>query len=59
MSDRLTSQEAATILAALRRWQATTIFMERSLNEIATDMGTLTPLNNDEIDQLCEKINTL
>lgn len=55
MNDR----EHATVLAALRLWQ-----MQRerdipgSLMEVATDGHTLEPLTDDEIDALCERLNT-
>lgn len=51
-------RETATILAALRFWQHETSVAERSDNEIATDGGELDPMNDEEIDRLCERINS-
>ncbi len=57
-------RETATILAALRYWQrhqaracreAQTPLYE---DDIATEGGTLEPLDESEIDDLCERINT-
>jgi len=59
MSDRLSSRELATVLAALREWQMKSKMIDRCCNGIATDGGTLDPLGNTEICALCEKINTL
>lgn len=56
---RINERELATILAALRYWQATPDSFDRRLQiiDIATDGGTFTPLTDDEIDLLCESIN--
>jgi uncharacterized protein YaaW (UPF0174 family) len=56
-------REHATILAALRYWQrhqANSVGTGglRFEDNIATDGGTFKALNNDEIDDLCLKLNT-
>ena len=51
----LTNHELATVLAALRLWQRSRHPLD--LEEIATDEGALDPLDTDEIDSLCERIN--
>ena len=53
-----TSRELATVLAALRFWQGLTGMSIRIKDEIATDNDRHVPLNDLEIDALCEKINT-
>jgi hypothetical protein len=59
MSIDLNRREIATLLAALRYWQATPYRFDRGLQaDIATDHGTLTPLTADEIGDLCERLNT-
>ena len=54
-------RETATILAALRYWQARTLPAKperaEAIEEIATDGRTLDPLDEEEIDTLCEAIN--
>jgi hypothetical protein len=47
----------ATILEALRYYQRCTNPGDRQFFDIATDGGTLTPLDDDEIDSLCEELN--
>lgn len=49
-------REQATILAALRYWQAVG-FPPRRFVTIATDGDQVNPLTDDEIDSLCEKVN--
>lgn len=55
---KLSDQELNTVLAALRLWQ-----MQRerdipgSILEIATAGDTVDPLDSDEIDSLCERLN--
>lgn len=49
--------ELATILAALRLLQSMSQ-LPASLNEIMTDGGALAPLSLDQIDALCERLNT-
>lgn len=54
------ARELATILAALRYWQA---YGQQDagpvddFNDIATDGGTLEPLSADDIDALCMRLN--
>jgi hypothetical protein len=54
-------RETATILAALRYWQARSLpatpDQAEAIEEIATDGRTLEPLDEEEIDTLCEAIN--
>ena len=52
----LTREEIATMLAALRYWQNHRP-SNPELHEIATDGGTLAPLDSSDIDALCNKIN--
>tara|TARA_R110000868_G_scaffold237132_9_gene491622 strand:+ start:31258 stop:31761 length:504 start_codon:yes stop_codon:yes gene_type:complete len=58
----LTAQELATILAALRFYQQCGMGNPENrsapIHDIATDGGTILDLDGDEIDQLCEKLNT-
>ncbi len=63
----ITIAERDTILAALRMWQEQTkyqqehpdaIWVSHDLMEIATLGGDHEPLTNEEIDDLCERINT-
>ena len=56
MKDRLTSRELATVLAALRFWQSDTNMQQRYSDTVAND--GCSPLNDSEIDALCEKLNT-
>lgn len=48
--------ETATILAALRLLQAQPA-LPAAIEAIATDYGRVEPLDDTEIDQLCERIN--
>lgn len=50
----LTIQETCQVLAALRRWQGVE---EEWVQAVLNDSGQ-TPMTDDEIDDLCEKINT-
>jgi hypothetical protein len=52
----LDNRELGTVLAALRVWQGMGQ-VSQSIQDIATDGGTIEPLNNEEIDALCERIN--
>lgn len=52
---KFNARETATILAALRNWQATVPTEDRSNWPQICDTGT--PLNNQEINALAEKIN--
>lgn len=56
----LSNRELATILAALRYWQGMQLEDVRAFDceTIATDGGTLEPLEPEEIDALCERLNT-
>lgn len=56
-SPGLTPRELGTVLAALRLWQRLNGPPADDLMDIATDGGTLTPLDDDEIDALCERLN--
>lgn len=58
MTVELDDRELGTVLAALRLWQQTTGCHGRDVMEIATDGGTFEELGVDEIDDLCERINT-
>ena len=51
-------RELGTALAALRRWQRETDREQRRQDDIATNMGKVDPLNDHEIDELCERLNT-
>ena len=57
----LDDRELGTVLAALRFWQRKAVVPEAvaGLPEepIATSMDTLEPLNEGEIDDLCERLN--
>ena len=56
----ITSRELATILAALRYWQANDLSAatEAPEHDVASNSGEFEPLGNDEIDTLCEQLNT-
>ena len=56
-------RELATILAALRFHQDENLqghsdISDQAIREIATNCGSLKPLNFDEVGKLCERINT-
>jgi hypothetical protein len=54
----LTDAEHATVLAALRAYQAQlNLPLPINLREIATNYGTIEPLDAKQIDQLCESLN--
>ncbi len=53
----LDQRELATVLAALRYWQKMEAYRPLELEAIATDSESFAPLNGDEIDRLCERIN--
>jgi hypothetical protein len=57
MTVRLTERELATVLAALRYWQQD--LAENDDGPISAEhfKGTITPLNVEEIDALCEHLN--
>ncbi len=57
-SSELTGQELATTLAALRHWQSSTDGKKEKLEkDIGGHFSDFSPLDRDEIDDLCEKIN--
>jgi len=51
-------REFHTMLAALRLWQETANRGEEWMNEIATDNGQVKALDDEEIEELCYRINT-
>jgi hypothetical protein len=53
----LNPRETATILAALRFWQANEGMPSAVFTDIATNDGCLVALGMDEIDRLCERLN--
>jgi len=55
---KISEREFHTILAALRLWQETTNRYEDWIGEISTNQGAVVPLNDEEIEDLCERINT-
>jgi hypothetical protein len=50
-------RQLGTTLAALRLWQRQTDREARHEDDIASDGGRIEPLNDDEIDELCETLN--
>ena len=58
---RLTDRELATVLAALRYWQQDLIVNsdEGDGEPIDERLDGLTPLSSEEIDALCERLNSL
>jgi len=50
-------RELGTILAALRLWQSTAWRSSPELEDIATNGGLDVPLMDNEIDDLCERLN--
>ncbi len=50
------NQELATVLAALRYWQGGTFIEDRKI-EMPEHFEEVNPLNDEEIDYLCMKIN--
>ncbi len=53
----LNTREFATVLAGLRLLQATATPPE-AIQQIASNIGAVTPLNADEIDELCGWLNS-
>jgi hypothetical protein len=56
-------RELATVLAALRFHQDDNLRLgpdipDRTIKDIATDSGSLKPLNSKDVSRLCERINT-
>jgi hypothetical protein len=56
MNAQLDNRELATVLAALRRLQATE--PAPAILDIATNGDEFVRLNDQEIDELCERLNT-
>ncbi len=54
----MNERQLATTLAALRQWQRETDWELRCQDDIASNLGKFEPLNDDEIDELCEVLNT-
>ena len=55
---KLDKRELATVLAALRFYSECWDRIGNDINEIASDGGNVEPLYPDEIDALCERLNT-
>lgn len=57
-STRLTKRELATVLAALRFWQTS---MNQNNGPLLSDhfYNGVTPLTDDEIDELCDRLNAM
>jgi len=53
----LSVAELGTVLAALRYWQREGLLSDGVERDIATDGGTVVPLDANQIDALCERIN--
>lgn len=53
----LDNRQIATILASLRMWQRETDWEVRVQDDIASNEGTLEPLNDEEIDHLYQVVN--
>jgi len=54
---KLTDNELATVLAALRYWEREGLMSGGHEQVIASNDGDITPLDADGIDDLCERIN--
>lgn len=50
-------RQLGTVLAALRHWQRGTTVLDRTCDPIASDESSFAPLNDAEIDRLCEGLN--
>jgi hypothetical protein len=59
MTMQFDSRQLGTVLAALRLWQRDRFTALRAvdMHDIATDFGALDPLEDREIDDLCESLN--
>jgi hypothetical protein len=57
IEQRMTERELATVLTALRYWQAALPESVEGYRDIATDGDRFEPLSADEIDELCVKLN--
>ena len=57
---KLNDRELGTVLAALRLWQneCSNDATDGALWDIATNGDTVQPLLDDEIDELCERLNS-
>ena len=53
----MNQRELKTVLAALRYWQREGRFSGGHEQDIATNGGASEPLDGDEIDALCERLN--
>ena len=55
----LMPQQHATVLAALRSWQAQDLMLacDGTIGSIATNCGAFEALNSEAIDALCERLN--
>ncbi len=53
----LDHRETSTVLAALRHYQAHMDTASQDVRNVASDDGAVEPLSEDEIDELCERIN--
>jgi hypothetical protein len=53
----LNERQLGTALAALRMWQRETDWELRCQDDTASSVGQFEPLNDDEIDKLCEMLN--
>jgi len=51
----MNEKETATVLAALRYWQEETQMSQRKNHD---HFESMVPLDDDEIDELCENLNT-
>lgn len=58
MKIQISRREFHTILAALRNYQATYPEADRANDPLPTNDFEEIPLTDDEIDTLCERINT-
>ncbi len=50
-------RELATVLAALRHWQATVLASDPAATSQFEHFGDTTPLTTQEVDDLCERLN--
>lgn len=56
-STRLNKRQLATVLAALRYWQQDLV--ENEEPPISPHFHDVTPLTDDEIDELCDQLNAM
>lgn len=57
LEQRLSDRELSTVLAALRYWQREGRMSAGHEFDIAENGGEFSALTNDEIDELCERLN--